>query len=59
MMLGKLLAAWRKQHKYSRRKLAAIIGVDHVTLGRVENGDSASITLDNLNKIIRWIFHNE
>ncbi len=57
MMLGQLLKSWRTVHKCSRRKLAGIIGVDHVTLGRIEDGESESITLDNLNKVIRWIFH--
>lgn len=57
MMLGQLLKAWRKMHKCSRRKLAGQIGVDHVTLGRIEDGESQSVSLDNLNKIIRWIFH--
>lgn len=57
MMLGQLLKAWRKMHKCSRRKLAGLIGVDHVTLGRIEDGESQSVSLDNLNKIIRWIFH--
>lgn len=56
MILGELLRAWREKYKFSRRKLAGIIGVDHVTLGRIEDGESQSITLENLNKIISWIF---
>jgi transcriptional regulator with XRE-family HTH domain len=58
MILGQLLIAWRKQHKCSRRKLATQIGIDHVTLSRVENGDSNSITLDNLSRIINWVFQS-
>ena len=57
MMLGQLLKSWRTLHKCSRRKLASMIGVDHVTLGRIEEGESGSISLENLNKIITWIFH--
>ena len=57
MMLGQLLLGWRRHTKTSRRKLASLIGIDHVTLSRIEEGESGSISLDNLNKIIRWIFH--
>lgn len=56
MILGELLRAWREKYKFSRRKLAGIIGIDHVTLSRIENGDSQSVSLDNLGKIMAWIF---
>lgn len=59
MILGQLLTAFRRQNKLSRRKLASQIGIDHVTLARIENGESASITLENLNKIITWTFRYE
>lgn len=56
MILGELLMAWRKEYKFSRRKLAHIIGIDHVTLSRIENGDSGSVSFENLGKIVAWIF---
>lgn len=56
MILGQVILAYRRQHKLSRRKLASTLGIDHVTLGRIENGDSGMISLENLQKIITWLF---
>jgi len=53
MTLGKLIAAYRKQEGLSVRQLAKIIGVDHVTLWRLENGNSKS---ENWPAVLRWVF---
>ena len=55
MILGELISAWREKHKVSRRKLATSIGIDHVTLMRIENSDVQAISVESLNKILVWI----
>jgi transcriptional regulator with XRE-family HTH domain len=56
MRLGEMIQAWREKNGYSRRKLASIIGIDHVTLARIENNESGGISIANLNLILTWIF---
>ena len=56
MILGEMIAAWREKHKVSRRKLASMIGVDHVSLSRLENNDVGTISMETLAKIQQWIF---
>lgn len=56
MRLGEMIQAWREKHGYSRRKMASIIGIDHVTLARIENNESGGISIANLNLILVWIF---
>ncbi len=58
MILGQMILAWRKQHKVTRRKLASTIGVDHVTLSRLENSDHKTISPDVLGKIYAWQITN-
>jgi transcriptional regulator with XRE-family HTH domain len=50
-----MIQAWREKNHLSRRTLATSIGIDHVTLARLENNDVRSITMENLNKILVWI----
>ena len=54
MILGEMIQAWRKAKKISRRKLAKQIGVDHVTLSRIESGECSAISVDVLGKIYAW-----
>jgi transcriptional regulator with XRE-family HTH domain len=50
-----MIQAWREKYKISRRKLALKIGIDHVTLGRIENNETGSITLNTWSKITMWM----
>lgn len=54
MILGKTIEAYRKKYKLSRRALAKTIGIDHVTLMRLESDDSQAISVDVLGKIYHW-----
>lgn len=55
MILGQMIRAWRDKYHVSRRQLALDIGIDHVTLSRIENQDVRAISIDSLNKILVWI----
>jgi transcriptional regulator with XRE-family HTH domain len=55
MRLGEMIRAWRDKNHVSRRTLATEIGIDHVTLSRIENNDCRAIAIDNLNKIFVWM----
>jgi transcriptional regulator with XRE-family HTH domain len=50
-----MIQAWREKYKISRRKLALKIGIDHVTLGRIENNETSAITLNTWSKITMWM----
>jgi len=50
-----MIRAWRDKNHVSRRTLAGQIGIDHVTLSRIENNDCRAIAIDNLNKIFVWM----
>lgn len=54
MIIGEMIRAWRLERNMKRRELARIIGIDHVTLSRIENNDVRSVTIDNINKILVW-----
>lgn len=54
MILGKTIEAYRQKYKLSRRSLAKNIGIDHVTLMRLEQDDSHAISVDVLGKIYHW-----
>ena len=54
MLLGEMILAWRKKNKLSRRKLATHIGIDHVTLSRIENNEGKAISNECLSKILTW-----
>lgn len=56
MRIGELLKSWRVERKMSRRKLAAVLGIDHVTLLRIEEQQSVSISHDSIGKIVCWMF---
>lgn len=56
MILGEMIQAWREKHKVSRRKLASMIGVDHVSLSRLENNDVRAVSMETLAKIHQWIY---
>lgn len=49
-----MIQAWREKHHVSRRRLAIQIGVDHVTLSRIENNDVRAVSPDTLGKIYTW-----
>lgn len=55
MILGEMIQAWREKRSISRRKLATLIGIDHVVLARLENNEVSSITMENLNKLLVWM----
>ena len=59
MRLGEMIRAWRDKNHVSRRTLATQIGIDHVTLSRIENNDCRSIALESLNKIFVWMTGTE
>lgn len=54
MIIGEMIQAWREKHHLSRRQLALRIGIDHVTLSRIENNDVRSVSIENINKILVW-----
>ena len=54
MILGEMIQAWREKKQISRRKLALLIGVDHVTLSRIENNEVHAVSPDTLGKIYTW-----
>lgn len=56
MILGQLIKAWRTERKLSLRKMARIIGIDHVVLLRLENNETQSITMDALAKVHQWMY---
>ena len=58
MILGEMIQAWREKKKVSRRKLALQIGVDHVTLSRLEGSDHKTISPEVLGKIYSWQLTN-
>jgi transcriptional regulator with XRE-family HTH domain len=55
MIFGQMIQAWREKYKISRRKLALRIGIDHVTLSRIENNETSAITLNTWSKITMWM----
>jgi transcriptional regulator with XRE-family HTH domain len=59
MILGQMIQAWREKHHVSRRQLALQIGIDHVTLSRLENNDVRAISVDILGKIYTWQISKE
>lgn len=54
MILGEMIQDWRTKRKISRRKLAKQIGVDHVTLSRIETNTTANVSVEVLGKIYAW-----
>jgi transcriptional regulator with XRE-family HTH domain len=58
MILGEMIQAWREKNNMSRRKLALSMGVDHVTLSRIEKQDTRAISVEVLGKIYAWQLSN-
>ena len=56
MTLGRLINAYRKQHKVSVRKLAEVIGVNPTCLFGFERGKS--VESPQLLKILKWTLDN-
>jgi transcriptional regulator with XRE-family HTH domain len=54
MIIGEMIMAWREKKGLTRRSLARVIGIDHVTLSRIENNDVRSVSITNINKILVW-----
>lgn len=57
MILGHLIALYRKEHSLSVRQMAKVIGVDHTSLWRFEAGEQGGITFPNLCKILQWVLN--
>lgn len=53
MLLGELIAAWRKEHRKSLRELAKIVGVEPTAIHRLEHGKE--IRCRTLALIFCWI----
>lgn len=54
MILGKTIEAYREKYKLSRRQLARTIGIDHVTLLRLEKNDAKAVSAEVMGKIYHW-----
>lgn len=54
MMLGRLIAAYRKSNRISLRELAKDMRIDVNTLWRLENGTVK--TCQQWPEILRWVF---
>lgn len=54
MMLGKMIAAYRKQNGLSLRELSKQTGVTVMTLWRLENGQAERCK--QWLPIVRWVF---
>ena len=59
MILGQMIQAWRGKHKVSRRELATQIGIDHVTLMRLETNNVKAISVETAGKILHWALSQE
>ena len=53
MLLGPMIAAWRKENRYGTREIAKAIGISSATLNRIENGEVCDS--DTMAKVLFWV----
>lgn len=56
MMIGKIIAAWRKQERYGVRGAATLIGISASSLNRIELGETCCA--DTLVKLMAFLWSN-
>ena len=54
MVLGKLIRAYRDQHRIGIREMAGVIGISHATLSRIERGMACDS--NTAYRVMLWAF---
>ena len=49
--LGERIYIWRRRRGMTQRELAALVGVNRVSLSRIERGETENIAADTLRKL--------